>query len=81
MPESVGVGGVGGVEGTGPFGADLDGGAVVERGGGVEADAGVAVLVVVVGEERFAEGPASWIEPKLPGNAGQYSRVLNPASL
>ena len=31
------------------------GGAVVDRGGGVEPDPGVAVFVVVVGEERLAE--------------------------
>ncbi len=31
--------------------------AVVNAGGGVVADAGVPVLVVVVGEERVDEGP------------------------
>lgn len=55
--ESVGVGGVGGVEGAGSVGADLGGGAVVDRGGGVQVDAGVPVFVVVVGEERLAERP------------------------
>ena len=35
--------------------ADLDGGAVVHEGWRVEPDARVAVFVVVVGEERFAE--------------------------
>ena len=51
------VGGVGGVEGLGPLGADLCGRAVVDRGRRVLADARVAVVVVVVGEERLAERP------------------------
>ena len=55
MTEPGGVGGVGGVEGRGALGADLVGGAVVDRGGGVQADAGVTMDVVVVLEERGAE--------------------------
>ena len=51
------VGRVGGVEGLGPLGPDLGGRAVVDGGGRVVADARVPVLVVVIGEERFAEGP------------------------
>ena len=55
VPESCRVGGVGGVEGDGTLGADLAGGAVVHRRWGVQPDAGVAVDVVVVIEERDAE--------------------------
>ena len=55
VPEPGRVGGVGGVEGDGPLGADLAGGAVVDRRRGVQPDAGVAVDVVVVIEERGAE--------------------------
>ena len=46
---------------------------------GVQADAGMAVLVVVVAEESSQKVRAS---PGLevPGNAGQYLRVLNCAS-
>ena len=64
--EPVGVGGVGRVQGGGAAGADLLGGAVVHRGGGVPADAGVAVLGVVVGEEPVAEGAGvgEWGSPK-----------------
>ena len=48
VPEPCRVGGVGGVESDGPLGADLVGGAVVDRRRGVQPDAGVAVDVVVV---------------------------------
>ena len=48
VAEPVGVGRVGGVEGLLALRADLGGGAVVDRGGGVQPDPGVAVLVVVV---------------------------------
>jgi hypothetical protein len=57
VAEPGGVGGVGGVEGELALGAHLDGGAVVDRCRCVVADAGVAVVVVVVGEERLAERP------------------------
>ena len=54
------------------LGPNLDGRAVVHRGGGVVADAGVAVLVVVVGEEGPCQKPrASSIDPKRSGAAGQ----------
>ena len=56
MPESFGVGGVGGVEDGLAVGADGGGAAVVDVGGGVQGDAGVAVVVVVVVEEPVAEG-------------------------
>ena len=55
VSESGRVGGVGGVEGDGASLTDLGGGAVVNRGWGVESDAGVAMHVVVVVEERRTE--------------------------
>ena len=55
VPEPGRVCRVGGVERLGPLVPDLGGGAVVDRGGGVQADAGVTVHVVVVVEERGAE--------------------------
>jgi hypothetical protein len=51
------IGRVGGVQGLGPLGPDFGGRAVVDRGGRVVADARVPVFVVVIREERFAEGP------------------------
>src|SRR3546814_25750 len=55
--ESFGTCGVGGIEDDLAGGSDLVGAAVVNVGGGVEPDAGVAVVVVVVLEERVAERP------------------------
>ena len=55
FPEAVGSVGVGGVEHSLAFLADDVVEAVVDVGWGVEADTGVAVFVVVVVEERFAE--------------------------
>ncbi len=55
MPEPGRVCRVGGVEGRGPLGSDLGGGAVVDRGRSVQSDAGMAVDVVVVLEELGAE--------------------------
>ena len=52
VAESVRVGGVGGVEGGLALGADLGGGAEVDRRGGMKSDPGGSVLVVVVGEEQ-----------------------------
>jgi hypothetical protein len=46
--EPFGVGGVGGVEGSGAFVAHGLGGAVVDVGGGVQAEPGMAMLVVVL---------------------------------
>ena len=51
------VGGVRGVEGLGPLGPDLGGGAVVHRCWRMQSDAGVAMNMVVVLEEVGAEGP------------------------
>ena len=53
--EPVGPGGEGAVEDELAAGLDGPGGAVVDRGRGVQADPGMAVLVVVVGEEQVAE--------------------------
>jgi hypothetical protein len=47
--------GVGAVECDLPLGSDLFGGAEVHRGGGVHPDPGVAVFVVVGGEETVTE--------------------------
>jgi hypothetical protein len=55
MPESCWVRRVGGIEGGGALSTDLGCGAVMDRGRGVEPDAGVAVDVVVVVEELDAE--------------------------
>jgi len=63
---------VGGIEGAGPAGADIGGGAVVDRCRGVQSDAGVAVFVVVVGEEplvarqmqRTGVPPGAWDHPR-----------------
>jgi len=41
--EAGGVRGVGGVQGGGALGADLDGGSVVDRGGCVKADPGLSI--------------------------------------
>ncbi len=73
MAEPGGVGGVGGIEGEGPLHSDLTGGPVVDRRCRVQADAGVAVHVVVVIEERSAErsGVFDGAEP-----AGERRAVL-----
>lgn len=54
--ESVRVGCVGVGQGFGSAVQDRRGGAVVDGGGGVQADARVLVHRVVVGEELLAEG-------------------------
>ena len=63
-------------------GRDCCGVAVVDVGGGVQADAGVAVSVVVVVEERRRRscGRAAMLVKRF-GNVGEYLRVLNWASL
>jgi hypothetical protein len=66
MPEPGGVGGVGGVEGDGALRADLGAGAEVDRGRGVQSDAGVAVHVVV--DMRVIYRPAGGL-----GQAGARS--------
>jgi hypothetical protein len=53
--EAFRAGGVGVVEDLLAAGLDRPGGAVVDRGGGVQPDPGMPVLVVVVGEEDVAE--------------------------
>jgi hypothetical protein len=60
------VGGVGGGEGGGSFAADGGGVPVVEVGRGVQADPGVAVVVVVPGQERLAVRPGG-LEGAEPG--------------
>ena len=63
--EPLGVGRVGGVEDAGAVGVDGVRAAVVDRGGGHQADSGVAVVVVVVVEELAAEaaGVLDRVEP------------------
>ena len=53
--EPLGVSGVGAVERGLALRTDLDGGAEVDRGGGVHADPGMAVIVIVGVEESVAE--------------------------
>ena len=55
MSEACAVGEVGGFEGDCALSTDLASGAVVHRRRGVQPDAGVAVDMVVVIEERGAE--------------------------
>ena len=57
VDEALGMGCVGGIEDPGSLLTDLDGGAEVDRGGGVQADPGMAVVMVVVLEEGVGEGP------------------------
>jgi hypothetical protein len=49
--EPFGVGVIGSVQDDGPGVADVAGAAVVDVGGGVQADPGMAMIVVVPGEE------------------------------
>lgn len=78
--EPFGVCGVGGIAYTGTLVTDRLGQAVVDVGGGVQADAGVAVFVVVPTEEVWQCLRASWIELSRPGKSGRYFSVLNRAS-
>ena len=55
--ESFGMGEIGGCQDGRPAGLDGWGVAVVDVGGGVQAEAAVAVLVVIPGEEVLAVGP------------------------
>ena len=70
---------VGGVQGCPALAADLTGGAVLDRGGGVQADAAVAVLVVVVAEEAFAERAGIGQGSEVTGERRAYFRVLDAA--
>jgi hypothetical protein len=80
VAESGGVRGVGGGERFGPGGADLGGGAVVDRRRGVEPDAGMAVDMVVVIEELGAERPCIRDRAEAAGEGRAVLRVLNWAS-
>jgi hypothetical protein len=74
-----------GVVGGGEHGAallvDLGGGAVVDVGGGVQAQAGVAMFVVVPGEKDLAVLPGGFDRGEPTGKSGRYFSVLNWASL
>ena len=50
------AGGIGGGQGDGAGGGDVASPAVVDVGGGVQRDAGVAMLIVLPGEEFLAPG-------------------------
>ena len=75
------MGVVGGGEDVGPFGLEIASSAVVDVGGGVQAQGGVAVDVVVVPEEGVAEGLGVGEAAEVVMEAGRYSSVLNWASL
>jgi hypothetical protein len=75
------VGGVGAVEHSGSFLPGLLGGAVVDVGGGVQAQAGVVMFVVVPGENVRQNRRAASIESNRSGKSGRYLSVLNWASL
>ena len=68
------------VEGGLPAGLDLGHGVEVDRGRGVHADPGVAMLVVVGGEEPVTERACIGEGAEPVGKAGTYLRVLNCAS-
>jgi hypothetical protein len=72
------VGGIGGVQDLGALGLDGRGVAVVDVGGGVQAEAAVAVVVVVPGEEFLAVG-AGGLERGEPG--GERRPVLEGLEL
>ena len=74
--EPSGVGGVGVVEDLLPVRLDGLGAAVMNRGGGVQPDAGMAVFVVVVGEEDVAEGAGVVDGPELSGEGGTVFQSL-----
>ena len=80
MSEPRGVCVVGGRQGDRPVRTNSAGSAVMHRGRSVQPDAGVAVFVVVVAEERLAEHAASASVPNRSGNTGAYFNVLNAAS-
>ena len=64
------MGGVGGIEHGGPLRLDGFSPTVVDVGGGVEPYAGVAVLVVVTGEEPHAEGVGVLVAAEPAGELG-----------
>jgi hypothetical protein len=56
------------------------GAAVVDIGGGVQADSGVPMLMGVPAEEPVAEHPGVLDAAEPIGKSGRYFRVLNCAS-
>ncbi len=71
------MGGIGGVEDFLALLSDRLGEAVVDVGRGVEPDARVPVLVVVVLEEPSQKARAASMLAKRLGKVGEYLRVLN----
>ena len=78
--EPFGVGPVGVVEHGGALVAHDLGGAVVDIGGGVQAQPGMAMLLVVPRKKTWQCARAASIEANWPGKSGRYFRVLNWAS-
>lgn len=76
MAEPFRSGRVGGVEGLLAQCTDVAGGAVVNRGGGVQPDPGVAVFVVVVAEEPLAERARVGQRTETPGEDGRVLEGL-----
>ena len=70
------MGGVGGGEDGGPGGLDICGPAVVDVGGGVQAEPAVTVLVVVPAEEVLAVGPGGLDGGEAAGEAGPVFQGL-----
>ena len=79
--EAFRVGGVRGIEHAGPLLAGDFGGAVVDVGGRVKCQPGVAMLIVVPGKKYWQCTRAASIEVNRPGKSGRYFSVLNCASL
>jgi len=71
---------VGGGQDAAALGLDGWGLAVVDVGGGVQAEAAVAVLVVVPAEKSWQCARAASTESNRAGKAGRYLRDLNWAS-
>ena len=67
------------MKGGGSSGLDRRGGAVMYRGRGVHSDAGMAVFMVVVGEELGAEGVGVFDGPEPSGERRAVFECLNCA--
>ncbi len=80
MTGAQGVGPERGVQGLSALPPDFARGAVVDRGGGVQRDSGVPVLVTRRRTARRTHG-ASARDPKLVRNAGAYLNAMNAAAL
>jgi hypothetical protein len=70
------VGVVGGGEHDAALGADCGGGAVVDVGGGVQAQAAVPMLVVIPGEKDLAVSPGGLDGGEATGEVGPVFQCL-----